>query len=79
MPKFFFDIYDDDFEFVDDVGNSFPDLNAAKIQASLAMAEVAQDALRTAGSDKGFAIHIRNESGRLVLKTSLTFMSQRVD
>ena len=75
MPRFFFDV-NDDIHVIDDVGIELPDLDAAKAEATRTLAEIAGELLPNDGTRKTLAINVRNESGQVVLKTSLNYVAE---
>jgi len=75
MPRFFFDVHDD-IHVIDDVGIELPDLDAAKAEATRTLAEIAGELLPNDGTRKTLAINVRNESGQVVLKTSLNYVAE---
>jgi hypothetical protein len=71
MAIFYFDTRDDDTFTQDDEGVDLPDLEAAKAQAALSLAELAKDVLP--GADRrGLAVEVRDQSGPL-LKAYMRF------
>lgn len=77
MPRFFFDIHDD-VNIIDSVGQELANLMAAKDQAARALTEVAKDDLPGAGMLKTFTVHVRDESNRVALTATLSFVAQVV-
>ena len=76
MPRFYFDTHDDEFQLIDTEGLELPDLGMARIEAAVSLSFVAQDELPKSNTDKIFTIHVRDESGHVVLRTTLTFHSE---
>jgi hypothetical protein len=71
MPRYYFDTRDGDTFIEDDEGVEMPDLEAAKVVAALALAELAKDVI--AGSDRRILIIEVREDQRRVLEARLTF------
>ena len=72
MAMYFFDT-DDGISFSrDDLGVKLPDLETAKQQASLALAEIAVEAI-PGTSRRELSIGVRDERGRPVLRTNIVF------
>ena len=71
MPLFFFDTRDNDAFIEDDEGLDFPDLEAVRVQATRALADLARDVIHTC-LKRELAIEVRDEGGP-VLKTILIF------
>lgn len=71
MPLYFFDTRDEDAFIEDDVGLELPNLEAAKTQASLSLAELARDVLP--GSEKRtLVVEVRDER-QPVLRVTMVF------
>lgn len=71
MPLYFFDTRDEGVFIEDDVGLELPNLDSAKRQASLSLAELARDVLP--GSEKRtLVVEVRDE-WQPVLKTTMIF------
>lgn len=71
MPLYFFDTRDEDVFIEDDVGLELPNLDSAKKQASLSLAELARDVLP--GSEKRtLVVEVRDEH-QPVLKATMIF------
>ena len=60
MPLYFFDTRDGDVFIEDDVGLELPDLEAAKAQAALSLAELARDVLPGV-ERRTLIVEVRNE------------------
>ena len=71
MPLYFFDTRDGDRFIEDDIGLEFPDLEAVKIEASRALAELAHDVL-PGSLKRELAVEVRDEAGP-VLKALMRF------
>ena len=75
MPRFFFDVKDDDGDFIDEVGLELPDMKAAIREARRALADMVRDTLREPNGD-GLSIAIRDGAdGPVVLSVTLTTAS----
>jgi hypothetical protein len=71
MPRFFFDTRDNDFFLEDQEGLDFPDLEAVKVEAAKALAELARDVI-PGSLKRELAVEVRDELGP-ILKSRLTF------
>lgn len=71
MPLYFFDTRDDDHFIEDDVGLEFPDMDAVKVEAARALAELARDVI-PGSLQRNLTVEVRDELGP-VLKARLTF------
>lgn len=66
MPRYFFDSRDNDGFILDDAGLEFPDIEAVKVQAAKALAELARDVI--AGSvRRHLSIEVRDEQGPVLI------------
>jgi hypothetical protein len=74
MPRYFFDIHDD-IEIIDQEGQELPNLRAARSKAAMALAEAAKDELPDNGPAKDLTVIVRDEAGKVVLTTRLSFSS----
>jgi hypothetical protein len=72
MPRYFFDSRDDGHTIVDEVRVELADLAVVKGVASKALAELAFDVLPGA-ERRTLGIDVRDDAGRPVLVTELTF------
>lgn len=72
LARYFFDSRDEEEVIVADVGLNLPDFEQVKWVASKALAEMAGDELPGANR-RSLGITVRDESGRPVLTTGLTF------
>lgn len=70
MTRYFFDSRDGEKFIPDELGIELPDVEAARDQAALALAEIAKDVL-PGSSRREIVIEVRD--GAPVLKTSLVF------
>lgn len=71
MPLYFFDTRDDDTFIEDDIGLHYPDLDAAKLEAGRALAELARDVI-PGSLKRELAVEVRDQFGP-VLATRMTF------
>ena len=62
MPRYHFDVVEDDLIAVDEEGLELPDLQAAELEATRSLANVARD-IQIGAADREIAIKIRTESG----------------
>jgi len=76
MPKYYFDLVDGAETSIDDLGLEFADLEAARANALLALAEIARDKLPQ-GDRKELKIYVRDESGHILLTASLELRVDR--
>ena len=77
MPRFYFDVRDGLTFTQDDDGLMFPDLEAAKVEATRALAEIAKDVL-PAAFVREMAIEVRDEHKHPLLRTVLRFEIERL-
>jgi hypothetical protein len=75
MARYFFDMRDGDTFIPDDVGVVLPNVEAARDQAAVALAEMAKEAL-PGSVRRELAIEVHD--GEPVLRTSLVFEAQRL-
>jgi hypothetical protein len=68
MPLYFFDSRDDDRFINDDVGLEYPDLEAIKVEAACALAELAHDVI-PGSLRRELAIEVRDEQGPVLAAT----------
>jgi len=78
VPLYFFDTDDGKTLFRDDEGSELPDDQAARNEASLALAELAKDYIPRGAPQKNITMWVRNAQGQSVLKLALTFAIQPV-
>lgn len=60
---YFFDVRDGDDLSPDDTGIDLPDPAAARLQATLALTEMARDDLPSNGDERKLSIHVRTAEG----------------
>ena len=72
VPRFYFDIRDGEQFIRDDEGLDYPDIEAARDSATVALAEMAKDALPRAELHH-IAIEVRDEAKEPLLMAELTF------
>ena len=77
MPRFYFDIREDDRLVSDDDGNDLPNTDAAEREAVLVAAEIASDQVKRGRIEK-VVVEVRNEDGERVAVTTLTLQSVRL-
>jgi hypothetical protein len=75
MPRFFFDIHDV-VDFVDEVGVELPDLLTVRSEVARTLARTAFEILPGDGPSKEFAIEVKDEGARVVLRAWLTFSTE---
>ena len=72
MPRYYFDSHDGDQSIVDDIGVELPDIDAAKLEASRALTDLARDVVP--GSIwRELCVSVRDELNRPILKVVMTF------
>ena len=71
VARYFFDTRDNETFIPDDVGIDYPDLEAVKVEAARALAELARDVI-PGSLRRELAIEVRDESGP-VLRARMTF------
>ena len=69
MPRYYFDIEDDELSFADSIGSDFTDLDAAKREAITTAASIAKD-LFPVGSSESVVITLRRGSA-VILKATV--------
>jgi hypothetical protein len=77
MPHFYFDVRDGDSLVQDEEGLSFPSIEAARDEATRALAEMANDASPNAYV-REMAIEVRDEGKEPLLRTVLRFEIERL-
>ena len=75
MPRFFFDTYDGDFFAPDNEGQDLEGIEAAKLMAQEALPNMAEDKLPD-GDQRVFVVSVRDEAGQVVLRVSLTLVTE---
>jgi hypothetical protein len=76
MPRYYFDSDDDgDQSIVDDIGVELPDLDAVKLEASRALADLARDVL-PGSIRRELSVSVRDRLDRPVLKALMVFEVQ---
>ena len=73
MPRYFFDIDDGVFATRDEDGLELPDDQAARNEASRALAEMARRYIPNDEPQKNIIMWVRDESGEPLLQLALTF------
>ena len=76
MPRFYFDVRDDEDLVRDDQGVEFSDIEAARSEAAVALAEMARDVL-SRSPRRRMAIEVRTE-GEPLLRLSLAYDLERL-
>jgi hypothetical protein len=76
MARYFFDTDDGDKAFRDEIGSELPDDQAARNEASHALAELARDYIPSGVPQKNVTMWVRNEQGEPVLQLALSFAIQ---
>ncbi len=74
MPHYFFDSRDGDDLIRDDVGIDLPDLEAARFEATRALAEIASDVI-PGSAGRSFSIEVRDQQGHVLARTAIVFDS----
>ncbi len=78
MPRYFYDVDDNGQLLRDDEGTDLESDGAAHYEGLRAMAEMAKDSLPGSGPQSTLTMSVRDESGRIVSKNTLTFRSERL-
>jgi len=73
VPVFFFDTDDGQTTFRDDVGTELPDQEAARDEASHALAELAKEYLPGGAPQKNITMWVRDQNGEAVMQLALSF------
>jgi hypothetical protein len=76
MPRYYFDTADGDHHAPDNVGAEFPDLDVAADEAVRALSDIARDVLPD-GDRRDLVTSVRDESGRVVFRATLSFAVAR--
>jgi hypothetical protein len=71
MPRYYFDIRDDNDTFVDHEGMELADLKTAQVEAAQSLADLAEELLPTAAR-RMLAVEVRSDEGP-VLSASITY------
>ena len=66
MPLYFFDTRDNDIFVRDDVGVEYPDLEAVKVAATKALAELARDVI-PGSLKRELAVEVRDKAGAILI------------
>jgi hypothetical protein len=77
MPRYYFDMHEDDLVNADPVGSDLPEHEAARAEAVLALAQWAKDVLPTRRV-RSLSIRVRDETKKLILVAELLFKVTRV-
>jgi hypothetical protein len=77
MPLFFFDVRDGESFFRDDVGLEYPDVETARDEAALTLAEMGKSVL-PGSIVREIAVEVRDEAKEPLLRTVLRFEVQRL-
>lgn len=80
MPRYFFDLRDDDYLAPYEEGGDLPDLVAVQNEAGRALADLARDTIRTSrsfGAARGLVIEALDENGP-VMRARLQFDIERL-
>ena len=78
MPRFYFDFVDGRETGEDAEGIDLPDLTAARESALETLGEIAKDELPD-GDHREFAITIREEGGKPLIRATLSLQVERLD
>ena len=78
MPRFYFDIREDDHHHPDDDGNDLPDIVAAEREAVLAATEILRDKV-SRHPVRQVSVEVRNESGQRVATSTVILQSARAE
>jgi hypothetical protein len=71
MPRFYFDFHEDDGSTIDDDGTEFPNIDAARDEALVALGDAARDFARRHSKGR-LSVRVRDGNGP-VLEMSATF------
>ena len=75
VPRYFIDTNDDDLFVVDDEGLDLLDAQAARKAAQAALPDMAQEKLPD-GDDRTFCASVRDETGEVIYKVTLTLRGE---
>jgi hypothetical protein len=76
MPRYFFDTDDGVTQFRDEIGLDLQDDQAARNEASRALAQLAQEYVPSEVPQKNITMWVRTADGKPLLQLSLTFAVQ---
>lgn len=74
MPRYFFDTDDGETPIEDDEGHDVDGVEAARLQAQSALADMARDAVPGDGPRRTITVRVRDEAGRTVLRATLSLV-----
>jgi hypothetical protein len=74
MPRFYFDIREDDRLVSDDEGNDLPNIDAAEREAVLVATEIVSDKVKR-GRIQKVIVEVRNEDGQRLLTSTVTLQT----
>jgi hypothetical protein len=75
VPRYFFDIDDEDRHTYDESGEELPDLEAARSEAIRVLPDIARDVLPD--SDRHvFVCRVRDETGKVVFRVTLSLVAE---
>jgi hypothetical protein len=78
MPRYYFDVHDGKRFTRDDTGLELAGIEAAKTQASKALPDITRETMPD-GNRRDYTIEVRGETGRLVLRLSLSYFAEYLD
>jgi hypothetical protein len=73
VPRFYFDVWEDETLAQDETGVEFPDFEAARAEALVTLPAIAQACL-SRGDHKYLEIRVRDEAGQPLLRVSLALV-----
>ena len=77
MPRYFFDINDDDRFTKDHTGVELDGLEAVRAEAIRTLPDIAKEALSKDDTQRSIVVGVRDEEGHHVLMAALTLVVQR--
>lgn len=76
MPRYFFDIHENDKAHRDDEGHDAPDLGTVRMEAMKALPQIAFDQIPKDGDRQTFVCLVTDEDGHPVYSGTLSYVGQ---
>ena len=73
MPRFFFDIHDNQGSHIDDAGHEFASLDEVREEAQRLLPDLARHEIPQDGEHRSFIVLVRDERGKPVYSATLTY------
>ncbi len=78
MPRWFFDLHDDNKIHIDDEGSDLADLEEACKEARRFLPDIARYEIPKDGDKRAFVVLVRDEEGKAVYSATLTYAGVRL-